>query len=1316
MANKQPLGNMIIELGLDSSAFSKGLEGAKKAITSNMNAMKAQMSVIGASGDKLGVLQAKYSGLQKTLDATRNQIDKLRDAYKDSLDENGNATKQSAKYADELNKAIARAGSLEKQIKQTDDAMSNMKKQMAIDNSPFTKLSEGLDKIKDKIKSVSTSIKDIGKGATTKVSLPIVASLGVAYNNAANFSGQLQTIRALINDGSVSQGKLTKQIEELGDKSVEWSSKYGISTDSINEGMEEIIKKGYTYEQTLGAMPSILDATVASGDDFATVMSASTSILEQFGLKAESTTATLKNTQRVTDSLTYVANLTSTGFEDLGKAMEYVGPVANSLGMSVEETASAIGLLSNNGIEADKAGTALRGALSKLLKPSDANAAAMAAMGVNFEAFQKGAIGFPEILSQIEKGTQGWNGATRAQYLALAFGTEAQTGMNILVNQGADALTNLTGETEKASGYTQKLANQMNNTDKNQLNKFKESIKNLSTVFGEQLLPVFTPIIEKVTTLVKSFIQLSDKTKKTILTVAGLTAVIGPLLMVVGSVGQGFSVAIAALAKLSGGFGILSGVIAQAGGLLPWIAGLFSTLFSPITLVVGAIAGLGIAFVALNSKGKSFGDVMSSIWGNIKSGITWIGKLFVAIKDLFSFDSTSNIKGLDILNTMFSNETVTKILTTVQSIRDALVSAFSEISSFFMSKASGIMDFWNRYSPQIIQALQNFWNIIKPIFSVALTAILFIVETVWDNIKGVIAGAIKIIEGIVLVFTGILTLNFSTLWEGIKNIFFGAIQLIWNYINIMFIGKILGGIGSLVSGASGLISGMWTGIKTFFSEGITGVIGSVTGWVSKILEFFSNFKANSLSAFSSMWSGIKGFFVNGVKDIVDKVVAVPGKMKDGILRGGGALKDAFVSIWKGAVNGIALPVNKIIGGANWILEKFGSKSKIDDWKPYAKGTEGHPGGNALVNDGRGAEIVQTPDGQAFIPKGKNVFIPNMPKGTRVYNAEQTANIMGRKGPTFRYKNGNVGDWFSGIWNGTKNVGKKIVSGIGDVFDYISNPSKLLEKVVSKFVDYDGVGGVALDMAKGMIGKVKGSMVGWIKKLFDEESPKVKYNPSAGVEQWRGLATKALKMEQQYSAGNLKALLYQMQTESGGNPNAVNNWDINAKNGIPSKGLLQVIEPTFRAYARPGYDKSLTDPLSNILASIRYAVSRYGSLTNAYRGVGYENGGIITKQHLAMVGEGNKPEMVIPLTNKARSLDLMAQAIQMMGISGGTVSAKSNDSDSRWDDVIMLLTKLLQKDSNLYVDSKEVGSLTSNSVTKAQNDRTKIQNLLRGIKN
>lgn len=118
-------------------------------------------------------------------------------------------------------------------------------------------------------------------------------------------------------------------------------------------------------------------------------------------------------------------------------------------------------------------------------------------------------------------------------------------------------------------------------------------------------------------------------------------------------------------------------------------------------------------------------------------------------------------------------------------------------------------------------------------------------------------------------------------------------------------------------------------------------------------------------------------------------------------------------------------------------------------------------------------------------------------------------------------------------------------------------------------------------------------------------------PGKGVERWRPTVLRALDilgMSDKYANSTLR----RMMQESGGNPRAINNWDSNASRGTPSKGLMQVIDPTFRAYARQGYSKDIYDPLSNILASMRYAVATYGNLFNAYdRKGGYSGGGIVT---------------------------------------------------------------------------------------------------------
>lgn len=599
MASGTPLGAMYIELGLDVSNFNPTLTGAKNAVKYFQNNVRSLDSTLKGNEKNASLLQAKYKTLGQAIDSQRKVLDEMKKSF-DKLDP---GAANFDKAAADIQRENAKLAAMENQLRGVEKAL----KDVGRENSWAGKM----DKLGDTFKSGGEKLRAMGD-AMKPVSTILTAGFALSTKKAIDFESQMNTTKSLLADTIPTADELNSTTQKLGESSKGWAKQYGISTSSINEGMQEIIKKGFDANQTIAAMPAILDAAKASGDDFNVVMNASTNILRQFGLEA-------KDTNRVTDSLTYVANKTSAGFSDMGLAMEYIGPVAHSLGMSIEETSAAIGLLSDNGIAGEKAGTALRGALSKLLKPSKSNAAAMKELGFSVEEFQSGALKLPDIIDRIKESTKGWTDAEKSSAIARAFGVEAQTGMNALINQGGDALRNLTKETENARGYTKKLADELSKSSKNGVERFKSSLEVLQINIGQKLLPLLTPLLEKANEFIEWLDKAPESTQKLVLGFGGFLALGYPLLNMMGNASTGLGYLFKGGSKVADLFskGLSLGKagteaaelgtqVAETAGKTGLLKTALAGLTSPIGLLVGGtvlLAG-GLAYLA-NEKDKA---------------------------------------------------------------------------------------------------------------------------------------------------------------------------------------------------------------------------------------------------------------------------------------------------------------------------------------------------------------------------------------------------------------------------------------------------------------------------------------------------------------------------------------------------------------------------------------------------------------------------------------------------------------------------------------------------------------------------------------
>lgn len=706
---------------------------------------------------------------------------------------------------------------------------------------------------------------------------------------------------------------------------------------------------------------------------------------------------------------------------------------------------------------------------------------------------------------------------------------------------------------------------------------------------------------------------------------------------------------------------------------------------APVILVVGHLATAFMGFypviskvISVISKLNTPFRVLSSIIGVLSNPITIaiavIAGLGVAFYTLYKKSEPFRklIKELGtIIGTQFKS----------------IIAGFS---TFFGSQMKKIKGFWDKDGKSIMTGINKAIKFLSPVIKGGLKLAFAVVKSILNNIKGVISGALDFILGTVDFFIGLFTGNWKKMWNGLKTMFKGAFRFLWNLIQLSFYGKILKG----------------------FSVFGKGILKAGKGLLNKVKSGLGSLKDLTVSSLGKLKDKALSIFDKVVKTVKE----MPRKMGDALKNGAGAVKNGAITIGKRMIEGVAKGVNGVGTGINWILDKVHAPDKwrIPKWSipKYKRGTDYHEGGTAIVGDGNKKELIQLPNGQTMLSPNRSTMV-NLPKGTSVLNGNDTESLL--KNIPF-YKNGT--SKIAEVFKAGKNK-------IKDIFDYMENPSKLLNIVLGKYTKINGLGQLGSSLASGMKNTFAKASLGFITKAFNfggGDAP-----AGEGVKRWTSQLKRALKMNGLPASGAyVNAWLRQIATESGGNEKAVQHGytDINTLTGNLATGLLQTIRPTFDAYKFKGHGNILNG-FDNMLSAIAYAKSRYGAkdmLKVIGHGHGYANGGLVTSHQLAEIGEGNKPEMVIPLSSakRGRALQLLARTQQILGVNSPTVASSGGSNSAmieRQDAQIALmqqqlniLTAILAKDNGVYLDGKEI----YNSNTKYLAKANKITNIARGI--
>lgn len=581
----------------------------------------------------------------------------------------------------------------------------------------------------------------------------------------------------------------------------------------------------------------------------------------------------------------------------------------------------------------------------------------------------------------------------------------------------------------------------------------------------------------------------------------------------------------------------------------------------------------------------------------------------------------------------------------VVAIGTAFVLAYKNIKPFRefvngIAKKAGSA--FNSVAKTVSKVFRQISKAMAPIireFKKAWGQLLKFLKALWKDISAVVIGALKVLfvlmSPLLLVIIGLVRLAMTTIKALIRGAM-GFIKTLWR-VTWKSIGTIL--------------KTAWNVIKDFLKYELK-IITDILKLGTDILK--GNWK--------NVWKDIKRIFSdawNGMKSIVRDIwTGIKGVVADG-------------------VNGVIDLVNGMITAINKVWSFFGGKGGIDKLGHVHFSTGGQLGSDgsvmAIVNDDGSPdprELIQRKDGTLQMYQERNARTIINP-GDKVYNSKQTKEVFSSVG--VHYAKGNVG---GNIWDGVKSFFGGVADKLKDAIEWLKHPLQNTIKLVKGATDsfMSVLPDNFKDLAGSMLGKMTSMISDKFKKLIqgykdDNEDGGSVGNPSgAGVMRWKSYVAKALKANGIDPTGyRVSKILATIQRESGGNPKAINLWDSNAKAGIPSKGLMQTIGPTFNAYKFPGHG-NIYNGYDNLLAAINYIKHKYGTSDAAFARVaasGYAQGGVIDREQMALIGEGNHTEFVVPnpsVAGPARTYEMIGRAAAYASqVTGGNGSMMSENA-------------------------------------------------------
>ncbi|EOI6037356.1 phage tail tape measure protein [Enterococcus faecium] len=758
----------------------------------------------------------------------------------------------------------------------------------------FKDAQDAVKTFEEKSNSMTTAVGKVmqGTGAvmTKYITTPLIGVGVAAAKVGGDFEEQMSRVKAI-------SGATGDTFEQMKQQAIDLGAKTAFSAKESAAGMENLASAGFSAQEIMKAMPGLLDLAAVSGGDVALASENTATALRGFGLEAS-------EAGHVADVFARAAADTNAEVGDMGEALKYVAPVANSMGISLEETAAAIGIMSDAGIKGSQAGTTLRGALSRLARPTKAMQDTMDNLGVSFyDADGK----MKPLKTQVELLKKAFKGLTPEQQqnaLVTLYGQESLSGMMTLIDKGPDSLGKLTKSLKDSDGAADDMARTMQDNMNSSIEQMFGAFESAAIVIQKILAPSIKKVADAISGLVEKFVSAPESTQKLVVAIGAIAIAIGPVLYALGMLVKAFQ-------TMKVGLGVLGNGIS----LFKKLGSAIGFLTSPVGLVIAAVALLVVGFIYLWNTSEDFRNFWIGLWEGIKSAVSsaveWIQNAWKSTGEWFNNLWKSIKEGAD------------NVWTTIQEApgkaADWIKNKWTETKEFFSSIWDGIKEAASSAWEGIVNILAPYVIAIKNVFQPMIDFF----TNLWSQIGSIAGSAWEIIKtaimGPILLLIDLITGNFNQLKEDASMLWTTLTTNIQNIITT-FVDIVVGYYTALKDTVINIWNVLTSTIKDVWNSFTTWIKETTNNIVNSIKQGWNNLKQGTIDLFNNMiqgakdlWNSFKAWFINLVIGTKDNIIQGWENLKQGTIDTFNNLVNGAQEAWDNLVNAVSDTVDRVTG-------------------------------------------------------------------------------------------------------------------------------------------------------------------------------------------------------------------------------------------------------------------------------------------------------------------------------------------------------------------------------------------------------------------